>query len=65
MQIRKRLRKISLGEFNKSKSEQLETPINVASPLQLAILIYDVLKFPSVDKKSPRGTGEEILLKPN
>lgn len=51
------------GEFNKSKSEQLETPINVASPLQLAILIYDVLKFPSVDKKSPRGTGEEILIK--
>ena len=49
--------------FGKSKSEQLESPINLSSPSQLAILIYDVLKHPSVDKKSPRGTGEEILEK--
>ena len=45
----------------KSKSDQLETPVNLASPQQLAILLYDVLKVPVVDKKSPRGTGEEIL----
>ena len=49
--------------YAKSKSEQLEDPINMASPTQLAILIYDVLKHPVVDKKSPRGTGEEILVK--
>ena len=53
------------GEFTykKSKSEQLETPINLGSPTQLAILIYDVLKHPVVDTAKPRGTGEEILEK--
>ena len=51
--------------FKKSKSEQLTEPINILSPTQLAILFYDVLKHPIVDKKSPRGTGEEILAKMN
>lgn len=51
--------------FGKSKSEQLENPVNVTSPLQLAILLYDVLKVKPVNKKSPRGTGEEILKKIN
>lgn len=51
-----------MGE-GKSKSEQLGSPISVSSTLQLAIFLYDVLKLPSVDKKSPRGTGEEILEK--
>lgn len=45
----------------KSKNEQLEFPINLGSPTQLAILIYDVLKCPSVSKKEPRGTGEDII----
>lgn len=49
--------------LGKSKSEQLENPVNLASPTQLAILLYDVLKVPVVDKKKPRGTGEDILLK--
>ena len=51
--------------FGKSKSEQLETPINLASPTQLAILLYDVLKIKSPSKKSPRGTGEDVLKKIN
>lgn len=42
---------------------KLETPINIASPAQLAELFYDVLQVPSVSKKSPRGTGEEVLEK--
>ena len=45
----------------KSKNEQLEDPINLASPTQLAILFYDVLGCPAVSKKSPRGTGEDEL----
>jgi len=45
-------------KFNKSKAEQLQDPINLASPTQLAILFYDVLKCPQVSIKSPRGTGE-------
>lgn len=51
--------------FGKSKNEQLEDPVNITSPSQLAILIYDVLKHPVVDKKKPRGTGEDILEKIN
>ena len=47
--------------FGKSKNEQLDSPINLASPTQLAILLYDVLRAPQVNKKSPRGTGEEDL----
>lgn len=56
-------KKGKLDEYGKSKNEQLPENINVASPTQLAILLYDVLKHPAVDKKSPRGTGEDILLK--
>lgn len=46
----------------KSKSEQLTNPINLASPTQLAILLYDVLKAPVVNNSKPRATGEEELI---
>lgn len=49
------------GSESKSKSEQLAEPINLASPTQLAILIYDILQAPVVNKKSPRSTGEAEL----
>lgn len=42
---------------------QLDNPINVGSPQQLAILFYDILKITPPDPKKPRGTGEEILVK--
>ena len=45
----------------KSKNEQLKNPVELTSPTQLAILLYDILKVPVVDKKLPRGTGEDIL----
>lgn len=48
-------------KLGKAKIEQLEDPINLASPTQLAILFYDVLGCKAVSKKSPRGTGEEEL----
>lgn len=53
------------GEYKlkKSKSEQLKDPPELTSPTQFAILLYDVLKVPMVDKKNPRGTGEDILKK--
>ena len=44
---------------------KLDDPINISSPTQLAILFYDILKIPSLDKKSPRGTGVDILKKMN
>ena len=49
--------------YAKSKNEQLENPIAVTSPTQLAILLYDILKIGVIDKKTPRGTGEPILEK--
>lgn len=42
---------------------KLDNPINIASPTQIAILLYDILELPAVDKNSPRGTGEPILSK--
>ncbi len=40
---------------------KLTNPINIASPIQLAELLYDVFKIKSKDSKKPRGTGDEIL----
>lgn len=45
----------------KPKVEQIKDPIELSSPTQLAILLYDILKCPIVDKKNPRGTGEDII----
>ena len=45
----------------KTKAEQLTEPLNLDSPIQLAILIYDILGATSPDEDSPRGTGGEIL----
>ena len=42
---------------------KLDNPINIASPTQLAILFYDILGYDVIDKKSPRGTGVDILKK--
>lgn len=53
------------GKEGKSKNEQLTTPINLSSPTQLAILLYDVLKVKPVSTKTPRGTGSDILEKIN
>lgn len=47
------------------KANKLNDPINIGSPQQIAILLYDVLKIPPPDKTKPKGTGEEILKKIN
>ena len=46
---------------SKSKNEQLETPINLASNTQLAIFLFDILKLPPANKNKPRAVGEEEL----
>lgn len=48
------------GKEGKSKNEQLQDPISITSPTQLAILIYDILKYKG---DNGRGTGEEDLKK--
>lgn len=47
----------------KNINHKLDNPINISSPTQIAILFYDVLQVGVIDKKSPRGTGVEILEK--
>lgn len=42
---------------------KLDNPINIASPTQLAIYLYDIMQVEPPDKKSPRGTGADILAK--
>lgn len=51
----------SKSGIGKSKNQQLSDPIDLGSPTQMAILLYDILKAPVIDKKSPRGTSAEIL----
>jgi len=47
----------------KNVNHKLDTPINMGSPTQIAILLYDILQIEPPDPKSPRGTGEAILQK--
>ena len=47
--------------FGKSKSEQLTEDINLDSPAQLAILLYDILKVKPVNKNKPRTTDKKAL----
>lgn len=55
-------KKSGQGE-GKSKSEQLADPVQISSPTQLAILLYDVLKIAPPNKEKPRATGESELAK--
>lgn len=51
----------------KHEGVKLDIPINFASPTQVAILLYDILKLDAgVDKRTKkpiRGTGEDIISK--
>lgn len=47
--------------YSKSKVEQLSDPIELGSPTQMAILLYDILKVPVVDYKKPRTTDAAAL----
>lgn len=49
------------GKQQKSKNEKLQEDINLESPIQLSILLYDVLKSPVIDKDHPRGTSDKIV----
>lgn len=42
---------------------KLSDPINIASPTQLAILLYDILGIEPPNPKLPRATGVEMLQK--
>ena len=48
-------------KVGKSRSDQLPAEVNLSSPSQFAILLYDILECPIVDKKNPRATGEDEI----
>lgn len=45
----------------RAKGVKIDRPLNINSNTQLAVLIYDVLNVGVIDKKNPRGTGEDII----
>lgn len=45
----------------KNPNNKLGTMINIASPTQIAILLYDILEEKPVPRQPARGTGEEVL----
>ena len=47
----------------KNPNNKLSDPINIDSPTQIAILLYDIMNVGVIDDKAPRGTGEKILIK--
>lgn len=49
----------NLDSLPAEKLDKLTRPINVGSPTQIAIIIYDVLKLPLIGNK--RGTGVDVL----
>lgn len=52
-----------ISEYNVRNPNKLDILININSPTQLAILLYDIIGIEAVDKEASRGTGEEILLR--
>lgn len=59
----KAVNNVEKGTYKKSKNEQLKDPIELTSPTQLAILLYDILSVGVIDKKKPRSTDEGVLSK--
>ena len=56
--------KVEIEDFKrKNLDHKLTDPINISSPTQVAIILYDILGIGVVDDKKKRGTGEDILLK--
>ena len=47
----------------KHSDSKLDDPINIGSPTQIAILLYDILKIEHPDGIGSRGTGEPVLQK--
>lgn len=54
-------RKPARGASGKAKCELLEDPVNIESPAQLAIVLYDVLKLPPVSKDKPRSVDKNAV----
>lgn len=42
-------------------ASKLSTPISITSPIQLSILIYDIMGLEPADPRNPRSTGEDVI----
>lgn len=49
------------GDRYPNDYEKLSDPVNPNSPAQIAIILYDVFKLKSNDRRKPRGTGDDII----
>ena len=55
--------RLKIDEYKlKHTNNKLSEPINIDSPKQLEILFYDILGYQQVSSKTPRGTGEDVLV---
>lgn len=53
--------KQGIYKLGKSKNETLEVDMNLESPAQLSILLYDILKYQPLDNENPRSTDKFAL----
>lgn len=53
--------RLDLSNLDEVKRSKLSDPVNLSSPVQMSILIYDVMGLKPVEKQSERGTGAEVL----
>lgn len=60
-EVEKHKEDIEAYRAQQGNNSKLGDPINIASPTQIAILLYDILGVTPPDKNSPRGTGVAIL----
>lgn len=51
----------SIDYYNSTHSVPIPYPPNFNSPLQMAILFYDILQIGVVDKKKPRSVGADVI----
>lgn len=57
-EVTEMIRKFDLSSLSIEVKSKLTNPINVGSPAQIAIILYDVLQLDQIAK---RGTGEDVL----
>lgn len=58
--INKYISELAFSNLSNTKKQKLDDPVNMGSPTQVAIILYDVM---GLNKVSGRGTGEPVLEK--
>lgn len=61
-QVQEEVSKLPINKLPLELRSKLTNPVNIGSPQQMAIILYDLLGMKSPDRRKPRGTGEDILV---